>query len=432
MNRLALSTLSGAMALLFTACGGGGGDTLADDREGPQGREVAIASYGPNAISVWGEVAFKTAGNAANQDLVHVHLAMYDAVMAVAGTHKPYAITATTSGAGAGEVGMKAAAVEAAYRTLRGLFPAGGANYEAQYVADIAALPDGDAKSRGMAIGVEVAAGMLALRANDGRATVLAPYVAGTLPGQFRGTNPINRIAPYIKPFGTLSHSQFRAPGPSALDSEAYAADVNEVKALASTTSTTRTAAQTELARFETENPGIYWDRNLRQFATASPSLADNARLAAALWTAFADAGNGCFESKYHYNFWRPFSAIQLADTDGNAGTEPDPSWTPHVPTPNHPEYPAAHGCVTGALMETLRGFYGTKKVSFMFTSSVSGTNPRSYESTDDKIKEVLNARVWGGMHFRTSGEHGAELGKSVAKFIAKHHFQPVGGNGNN
>jgi hypothetical protein len=255
---------------------------------------------------------------------------------------------------------------------------------------------------------------------------VLAPYVPGTLPGQFRGTNPVNRIAPYIKPFATLSHSQFRAPGPNALTSDAYTADFNEVKAIGSTTSTTRTAAQTELARFETENPNTYWDRNLRQFVTSNASLADNARLAAMLWTAFQDAIGGCFESKYHYNFWRPFSAIQLADTDDNPSTAADPAWTPHVPTPNHPEYPAAHGCATGALMETVRTFYGTKKVRFAFASSVSGTGPRSYERTDDKIKEVLDARVWGGMHFRTSGEHGAELGKNVAKYIAKHHFQPV------
>jgi hypothetical protein len=277
-----------------------------------------------------------------------------------------------------------------------------------------------------MAIGAEVAAGMLALRANDGRATVLPPYVPGTLPGQFRGTNPINRIAPYIKPFATLSHSQFRAPGPTALDSDAYAADLNEVKAIASVNSALRTPAQTELARFETENPNTYWDRNLRQFATASGDLAENARLAAMLWTSFQDAIGACFESKYHYNFWRPTSAIQLADTDGNPATEPDPTWTPHVPTPNHPEYPAAHGCGTGAMMEIVRTFYGTKKVSFTFTSSVSGTKPRSYSRTDDKIKEVLDARVWGGMHFRTSVEHGAELGKNVAKWVAKRHFQPV------
>jgi hypothetical protein len=424
MNRHSTLSVLACAAWLATGCGGG--NPFDDGMEEAQGREVVIASHGPNVISVWGEIAFKTAGNVAGHDLVTTHLAMYDAVMAVAGTHKPYAITPATSGAGLGAVGMTAAAVEAAYRVLKGLFPAGGANYEAQYAADIAALPAGNAKTRGLAIGAEVAAGLLALRANDGRATVLAPYVAGTLPGQFRGTNPVNRIAPYVKPFATLSHSQFRAPGPPALTSDTYAADVNEVKAIASATSTTRTPAQTELARFETENPNVYWDRNLRQFATASGDLAENARLSAMLWTSFQDAISTCFESKYHYNFWRPVSAIQLADTDGNAATEADPGWAPHVPTPNHPEYPAAHGCGTGALMETVRTFYGTKKVSFTFSSSVSGTSPRSYERTDDKIKEVMDARVWGGMHFRTSGEHGAELGKNVAKWIARHHFQPV------
>ncbi len=140
-------------------------------------------------------------------------------------------------------------------------------------------------KSTGMAIGAEVAAGLLALRANDGRLTTLPAYVAGSGPGQFRGATPVNRIAPSIRPFATLSHSQFRAPGPPLLTSDAYAANFNEVKEVASATSTTRSAAQTETARFHTENPNMFWDRNLRQFATASTSLADNARLAAMLWT---------------------------------------------------------------------------------------------------------------------------------------------------
>jgi hypothetical protein len=424
MNRLTVISSAALAALLTAACGGGDDD--AAQRESAQGREVTIASQGPNAISIWGEIAFKTAGNTTGHDLVTTHLAMYDAVMAVAGTHKPYAITPATSGVGLGAVGMNAAAVEAAYRVLKGLFPAGGAHYEAQYAADIAALPAGDARARGQAIGAEVAAGLLALRANDGRTTVLPPYVAGTLPGEFRGSSPVNRIAPYVKPFATLSHAQFRAPGPPALGSDTYAADVNEVKDVASAASTTRTPAQTELARFETENPSTYWDRNLRQFATASSDLAENARLAAMLWTAHSDAVGGCFESKYHYNFWRPISAIQLADTDGNPATQADPSWAPHVPTPNHPEYPAAHGCATGAVMETVRAFYGSKKVSFTFTSSVSGTAPRSYARTDDKIQEVTDARVWGGMHFRSSAEHGAELGKNVAKWVARHHFTPL------
>ena len=350
---------------------------------------------------------------------------MYDAVMAIAGTHRPYAIRPATPGAGAGPQGMKAAAIEAAYLVLKGLFPAGGASYEDAYTASIASVPDGSAKTTGRAIGAEVAAGMLALRANDGRLTTLAPYVPGTAPGDFRGVNPVNRIAFYIRPFATLSHSQFRAPGPLALASEAYTIDLNEVKELASVTSTTRSAEQTEIARFHTENPNTFWSRNLRQFATASTSLADNARLAAMLWTAYQDAVGGCFESKYHFNFWRPTSAIRLAATDGNPATVEDAAWTPVVATPNHPEYPAAHGCSNGAVTEVLRDFYATKKIVFSFDSSVTGmTHP--FERSDELVKEVKDARVWGGMHFRTSVEHGAELGKEVAKYIVRTHFQPV------
>ena len=426
MNRLSVLSSAAAAALLVTACGGSDNESTADDIESAQGRKVTIASQGANPISEWGEIAYKTAGNVSGHDLVTTHLAMYDAVIAIAGTHKPYAIAPATSGAGGGAVAMNAAAIEAAYRVLKGLFPAGGANYEAPYAADIGAIAAGAEKTLGQAIGAEVAAGMLALRANDGRATVLEPYVPGTLPGQFRGTNPVNRIAPYVKPFATLSHSQFRAPGPLPLKSRAYAADLNEVKAIASLTSTLRTPEQTEIARFHTEPPNAFWQRNLRPFATASDNLADNARLAALIWTSWQDALSGCFESKYHYNFWRPFTAIQLADTDGNAATQPDAAWTPHVTTPNHPEYPAAHGCGSGAVAEAVRSFYRTKKVSFTFDSSVSGTVPHHFNRTDDLVHEMSDARVWGGMHFRSSTEDGAELGKQVAKWVAKHYFQPV------
>lgn len=424
MNRSWIPVLT---ALSLAACGG---SELTDDeaqaREDAQRAAIAIQSHGPNPISIWNEVAFKTAGNISGHDLVTVHLAMYDAVMAIAGTHRPYATRPATSGAGGSAVAMEAAAIEAAYRVIKGLFPAGGANYETAYTQSIGALLDGAEKTRGLAIGAEVAAGMLALRANDGRATVLPPYVPGTLPGQFRGTNPVNRVGPYVKPFATLSHAQFRAPGPLALGSDDYAVDFNEVKAMGSAaTSTPRSPAQTEVARFHTESPNTFWARNLRQFATANASLADNARLTAMIWTAWSDALGGCFESKYHYNFWRPTSAITLADTDGNAATLAE-TWAPVVPTPNHPEYPAAHGCGSGAVAEAVRSFYGMKKVSFEFTSSVAGTVNHRYERTDDLVKEITDARVWGGMHFRTSGEHGAELGKQVAKWVAKNHFQPA------
>jgi hypothetical protein len=220
------------------------------------------------------------------------------------------------------------------------------------------------------------------------------------------------------------SASQFRAPGPPPLASAVYALDLNETKALGSANSTTRTADQAELARFATENPGIYWARNIRNFAMTSGSLGAQARLMAMVWVAQADASIACFDSKYHYQAWRPSSAITLAETDGNADTTADATWTPFVPTPNHPEYPAAHSCTTSATMEALRAFHGTSQITFDVNSTASGTT-RHYTSTTALIDDMGTARIAGGMHFRTSTVDGAALGKNVADWVIKNHFQP-------
>jgi hypothetical protein len=423
------------VTVALTACGDNDSAPLLDDPD----KRVTISSHGANAVSAWNEIAVDTvavAAVAAGQtpaerspqqaiDVATVHLAMYDAAMAVAGTHKPYAVTPSVSGRGMGAAALQAAIIEAAYRTLKGLYPSRGDKYEAAYAASIGAMPESAEKIAGAAIGREVATGMLALRANDGRETALAAYVPGTAPGQFRGTNPINRIAPHVRPFVTSSHSQFRPPAPYAVDSAAYAADVNEVKRMAASGSAQRSELQTEIARFQTENPGTYWPRNLRIFATANESLADNARLMAMLWTAYADAAGACFETKYHYNFWRPTSAIRLADTDGNAATDPDPAWTPFVATPNHPEYPAAHGCVTGSLMHAVRRFYGTDNVAFDFSSTVTGTT-RRFARTTDLIAEMQDGRVWGGMHYRASTVVGTTLGRDVVEWMLEKQFRPA------
>jgi hypothetical protein len=399
-------------------------------------RVVMIVPGAANPVSIWNEVAVATAQvppaasgatlseRFAGPDVVTVQLAIYDAVMAIAKTHKPFAIRPTGPATGAS---MEAAAIEAAYRVLKGLFPSRGDKYEVAYANGMAAVPGGDAKARGQAIGSEVAAGMLALRTNDGRDTALPPYVPGTGPGQFRGANPILRTAQHIRPFATESHAQFRAPGPPGLGTKRYADELTEVQSLASAGASGRSAAQTEVARFHTEPPGAFWARNLRQFASASADLAVNARLTAMLWTAYQDAIGGCFESKYHHNFWRPTSAIQLADTDGNAATQPDAAWAPHLPTPNHPEYPAAHSCVSAAVAETLRSFYGTRQLRFEFNSTVAGTVVHRYQRIDDLLDEIANARVWGGMHFRTSTTDGAQLGTSLARWVAAKHFRPIG-----
>ncbi|WP_182915790.1 vanadium-dependent haloperoxidase [Massilia cavernae] len=344
-------------------------------------------------------------------DLATMHLAIYDAVSAIDGRYKPYLVTPVTVAAGAS---TEAAASAAAYSVLRALFPNRGAHYQAAYDSYLAGIPAGDAKTRGLALGAEVGAAIVANRANDGRAIVLQPYVPGTAPGKFRGMNPVSRFSPAIRPFIMTSASQFRPGPPPALDSAVYAADFNEVKELGGTVSTRRTAEQLDTARFHTEMPPIFLTRNFGRFARTTSDVADAARLMAAIYTGFADANNACFEAKYFYETWRPLSAIPLADTDNNPATVPDPGWTPVVPTPNHPEYPAAHSCTAGFLGELLRIYYGTENVTYTLNSNVTGTT-RTYTNTGAFTEECTAARIHGGMHFRYSTAAGAELGKQVA-----------------
>ncbi len=415
-----------AAGLLTTACGGS---------DAPQDQSVTITVAGPNAVSYWNEVASNTVNVAGTVtgtpeeklpnypvDLATVHIAIYDAAMAIAGTHQPFAVTPASASASAS---MDAAVASAAYRVLVGLFPTRTAQYQAAYDSYLLTIPGGTPKTQGLAIGAEVAAAILTLRANDGRSVVLPTYVPGTQPGQFRGTNPINRFASSIRPFVVTSNSQFRAPGPPALTSAAYAADVNETKALGSATSTTRTADQTELARFGTSPPPLYWEPNMRVFATTNRSVAEQARLMAMIWVAQADATDTCFESKYFYQAWRPISAITLADTDGNPATDVDLAWTPSQPTPNHPEYPAAHSCVSGAMAEILNSYYGTVNITFDLVGAGAATGiTRHYTSTTAMMQEIQVARIAGGMHFRTSTVDGEALGRNVARWIVAHKFQ--------
>jgi hypothetical protein len=210
------------------------------------------------------------------------------------------------------------------------------------------------------------------------------------------------------------------------LTSEQYAADLNEVKLRGSLNSTARTPEETVLARFNTEPPGPFYTRNFRQFADAQGlSVADNARLFAMLCVAWADVQIACWDAKYHFNFWRPITAIRAADTDDNPLTEADTDWTPLAITPAHPEYPAGHGSSEGVFAEILRRFFGTKHINITFNSTVTNTT-HTFENTDDMVSDMIEARICGGMHFRSAVVDGTVLGKKVAKWIAKHYFRPV------
>ena len=418
-----------AAAAIAAGCASLGGCGGSDDE-----LPVTITVTGPNAVSAWNETGTATinaaatpTGSAAEQrpnitlDLATMHLAIYDALMAIGGSYKPYAITPAADANGASP---EAAVHAAAYGVLKGLYPNRAALYQPAYDAAVAALPSGDAKAKGLALGAEVAQRLLALRGDDGRSVVLAAYVPGTAPGQFRGTAPVNRQAPFTKPLALMSAAQFRAAPPPALDSTAYATDFNETRTLGSTNSTTRTPEQLEAARFHTEPPPRFWPRNLRNFAMTDRPLAEHARLMAMVYTTQADAEIACFESKYFYQAWRPFSAIALADTDGNAATAADPAWTPVVATPNHPEYPAAHSCVSSAIGEALKAYYRTGEVSFKFDSTVTSTT-HNYTTTQALIDDAQIARIVGGMHFRFSTVAGITLGTNVGQWVAANQFQP-------
>jgi hypothetical protein len=308
---------------------------------------------------------------------------------------------------------------------LLALFPNRADIHQPAYDQRLAAIPDGPAKTLGVTLGREVAAGIVRLRANDGRNVALQPYVSGTAPGQFRSANPnpIFRHFPAMRPFALSSLDQFRPPAPPALNSAAYAAAFEEVRALGGTASAQRTAEQLDIARFHTEPPPPFITRNFGRLAASTPDVVESARLMAMVTVAFADAIGACFEAKYHYATWRPFSAINLADDDGNDATRADAAWTPVLPTPNHPEYPAAHSCTSGALGEALRHFHGTPDVTFSLDSRVTNTT-RTYAGADAFNHENRIARIAGGMHFGFATVAGEELGKRVVDWVAARHFQ--------
>jgi hypothetical protein len=399
---------------------------------------VVLATDRANAVAFWNGIANQTvlatapvATTPEEQrasfffDVASVHVAIYDAVVAIEGRYKPFAARPPSAAGGAAKgASTEAAVAAAAHGVLKALFPNRAAQYQAAYEQRLAAVPDGPAKARGVAVGSEVAAEVVRQRANDGRLVALAPYVSGTAAGQFRSANanPVFRHFPAIKPFALDSLAQFRPPPPPAMNSSAYAAALAETRALGGTTSTARTAEQLEVARFHTEPPPPAITRNLGRFASSTDDVADAARLMALLYVSYVDAIAACFEAKYHYQTWRPVSAIAMADADGNDATAPDPAWTPVLPTPNHPEYPAAHSCTSGSVGEVLRSVYGTPAVGFSWDSNVTKTT-RRYAGIEDFNAEAGLARLHGGMHFRHATVAGEDLGRRVARWVAERHF---------
>lgn len=387
-----------------------------------------------------------------NAEMATVHVAMFDALVALRiavittepGGFSYIPVIArgsvyTRPGPYSGSA-QEAAVTAAAYGVLQGLWPDRSSLYQKLYDDTVAELSGSNASGdvqTGLAVGADIAVQVLQARASDGRMNAFGPYVSGALPGQYR-LPPTSLAAPYvasIKPFTRLSASYLRAPGPYALTDPRYATDFNETRDLGGANSTLRTAEQTTAARFQTEAPNVFWPRNLAQFAHWNPgsrTLMQDAQLSAMLWVALSDAVVTCWDSKFHHYAWRPQSAIAMADTDGNNDTVADASWTPLGPVPPHPEYPAAHTCISSAVAETLAGVLGTRKLSFTFDAqTVAPAVPaRTFANVDEMVEHSFMARIWGGQHFRHALEDGRTIGKLVVENgLANRYFhEDIGG----
>ena len=396
---------------------------------GPAGTSAAPAvASSDNAVVHWSGVAASAiaVGRAPASSAVlggMVHGAMYDAVAAVEGGLEPFA-TGVTAPPGAS---ADAAVAQAARDVLVARVPLQAAAVQTAYDTFMASIPDGPAKDRGKAVGTAAASGMLAMRTGDRFDDVVAYVQPPTGPGVFEPIAPTPPVDPklaFVRPFTHDSPSDYRPGPPLKLTSERYAEDLAEVQAYGRFASTVRTTEQTETVLFHTEQTFVQFNRTLRNLANARGlDLRESARLLGYVNVATADTMLACWEAKYHYYFWRPNHAIQRADTDGNPATSPEAGWLPRI-VGNHPEYPSGHSCFTGSVTESLRQYFGTKRVRLVVSSTVAGAGPaRTYENLDELVKDVENARVWGGLHFRTTMTKSAKHFPRIARDVGKRHF---------
>jgi hypothetical protein len=393
---------------------------------------TGAAALGANSVTDWSLIAEDSivgvrgkAPAASTINMAMVHIAIYDAVNSIEPSgYRNFTDINPTPYPGAS---LDAAVAAAAHGVLVGMFPEQQEALDAKLADALALIPDGDAKSGGVAVGSEVAAAVLLLRANDGRDDTYL-YSQPIIPGVWQRTPPafaapLGIELPHVTPFAMISPSQFRPKPPPSLRSRKYAADLNEVALIGRDTSSLRNAYQTDTARFLTEHTQRHLNRAFRKLAVERRlSVPDAARLFAMIHAATADSSIACYEAKYHYNFWRPIQAIPGADHDDNKRTAADQSWLPFINTPAHPEYPSSHTCHTAAAMLALRTFFGTDRISFTIDSTVTGTT-HSFNRFREFTNEVVEGRIWGGIHYRFSTEEAKKLAEKTTRWMVCNKF---------
>lgn len=408
------------------------------------------------AVGVWNQRAITTLVNGPtaatpgvqfSPPVAFIHLAIvqgavYDAVNAIKGGHDPYlsGLQAPTSAS------KGAAASTAAHDVLIGLVnqapltatltaevkTAIKARLDSEYASSLDEIPNGDAKANGIKVGAAAATAMLANRAGDGRFGAPGfPVSASPGAGEWR-PNPVNDPNGWVRnvrPFTLPSPDYFQTSGPSALTSAQYTAEFNEVKALGAATGSSRTAAQTSLAYWSAAHPVPMLYATFRQVsASKGLTMTEQARFYAMTSMTAADSLINCWAEKARWSFWRPTTAIRIADTDGNDATEPDTGWTSLLPLPPYPDEPSGANCVFGGLMNSAKAFFGSDAAEFDIVSVGLGPgtgtgSSRHYSRFTDVIPDVIDARVYGGLHFRRADVNAAMLGQSVADYVDRNFF---------
>jgi hypothetical protein len=413
-----------------------------------------------NEVTNWNDMAMSTllafpplAGGAPPAQQINMAMtqgAVYDAVNAIETRHQPY-LLATRFDPNASK---EAATATAAYRVLSNIVSTVPENIvfdratllerlTTEYNNSLNGIPPGPLKDAGIAAGNAAAAAMIAARHGedfcpcaDGRFGP-SPWVPNYDPGHWQpllnpdGTPQLDPTAwvANVQPFLIQSSSQFRTDGPNALTSAEYAQDFNEVKALGSVNSQTRTPEQTHIALFWQSAGGHVrvWNevaRNLVEEPTYGVDILDSALLFAMLNLSTADSAINCWNDKYHWDFWRPWTAIQRADEDGNPATEADAAWTALLTAP-YPEHPSGHLAGDGAQLEVLQRFFGDR-TGFDATSARFPGELRHFDRFSLALREIIDARIWAGLHFRTADIQAKILGRKVVHYMAKHYFQPI------
>ena len=387
-----------------------------------------------DVVTEWNAVTVDCSGNRAGPsglfDIALVHTAVHDAIQAIQGRFEAYEYeNPALLGAGS----PAAAAAAAAYGTLVGLY--GVDNPCLAAVIDPAVTYAGDP---GLQAGNEAAAALLPLYRPSFPVPPEpdAPFTGGTAPGEWRPTLPALapgafRFQTVTAPFVLNRPSQFRPQPPPPLSSVAYARAYDEVKTLGALTNSTRTPEQDDLALFWQLNPGATWFATMRSIADAHvPDVGDKARLFALASLAAADAVITCWESKYHFNFWRPITAIQEGDNDLNRRTVGDSEWLPLLATPPYPDYTSGQNSVAGSITGILELYFGTDEFEFSILSSAEGltVNPRLYHRFSEASLEVVEVRILHGIHFRFADVQARRQSRRVAHWVFMKSLRPVPG----